>query len=65
MKSPISKDQNIFSTKIIEKISPNVKKEMPINMQEAYRTSIKLDQEIKSFCHIIIKTQNLQNEREA
>jgi hypothetical protein len=34
---------------------------MPINIQEAYRTPTKLDQKRKSYWHIIIKTQNLQN----
>ena len=34
---------------------------MPINIQEAYRTPIRLDQEMESSFHIIIKTLNLQN----
>ena len=35
-----------------------------MNMQEAYRTPISLDQERNSSCHIIIKTQNaLNNDR--
>ena len=34
---------------------------IPINIQEAYRTPIRLDQKRKSSYHIIIKTQNLQN----
>jgi hypothetical protein len=34
---------------------------MLINIQDAYRTPISLDQKIKSSCHIIIKTQNPQN----
>jgi hypothetical protein len=48
---------NIFN-KIIEGNFPNLKKEMPMNVQEAYRTPISLDQERNSSCHIIIKTQN-------
>jgi hypothetical protein len=34
---------------------------MPINMQETYETAIRLDQERKYLCHIITKTQPLQN----
>jgi hypothetical protein len=48
---------NIFN-KIIEENSPNLKKEMPINIQEAYRTPNSLDQKRNSFCHIVIKTPN-------
>jgi len=51
---------NIFN-KIIEENFPNRKKEMPINIQEAYRTPNRLDQKRKSFCHIIVKTPNAQN----
>jgi hypothetical protein len=47
--------------KIIEENFPNLKKEMPINIQEAYRIPTRLDQKTKSSWHIIIKTQNLQN----
>jgi predicted ribosome quality control (RQC) complex YloA/Tae2 family protein len=35
--------ENMFN-KIIEENSPNLKKEMPMNIQEAYRTSNRLDQ---------------------
>ena len=45
---------NIFN-KIIEENFPNLRKEMPINIQEAYRTPRRLDQ-INSSRHIIIKT---------
>jgi hypothetical protein len=38
---------NIFN-KIIEENSPNLKKEMPINIQEAYRTSDLMRKEILS-----------------
>jgi len=34
----------------------NLKKEMPINIQEAYRTPNRLDQKRNSSCHIIVKT---------
>jgi hypothetical protein len=34
---------NIFN-KIIEENFPNLKKELPMNIQEAYRTSNRLDQ---------------------
>jgi hypothetical protein len=51
--------ENIFN-KIIEENFYSMKKEMPINIQEAYRTSIRLVQKRKSSHHIIIKTQNLQ-----
>jgi hypothetical protein len=51
---------NMFN-KIIEKNVPNLKKEMPINIQEAYRTPNRLDQKRNSSCHIIVKTSNAQN----
>jgi hypothetical protein len=47
---------NIFN-KIIEENFPNLKKEMPINIQEAYRTPNRLDQKRNSSQHIIIKQQ--------
>ena len=54
---------NIFN-KIIEENFPNLKKEMPMNKQEAYRTPNSLDQKRNSSCHIIIKTPNgLNKER--
>jgi hypothetical protein len=43
--------------KIIEENFPNLKKEMPMNIQEAYRTSNRLDQKINSSRHIIIRTK--------
>ena len=61
VKSPSSKVQKHILNKIIEENFPNLKKEMPINVQEAYRTPKKWDQKRKSSWHIIIKTQNLQN----
>jgi hypothetical protein len=51
---------NIFNT-IIEENFPNLKKEMPINIQEAYKTSNRFDQKRNSSCHIIVKTSNAQN----
>ena len=51
---------NVFN-KIIEENFPNLKKEMIIEMDEAYKTPNKWDQKRKSSCHIIIKTLNPQN----
>ena len=51
---------NIFN-KIIEENFPNLKKEMPMNIKEAYRTPNRLDQKRNSSCHIIIKTTNALN----
>jgi hypothetical protein len=56
LKGPV----NIFN-KIIEENFPNLKKEMAINIQEAYRTPNRLDQKRNSSCHIIIKTPNALN----
>jgi hypothetical protein len=53
LKGPV----NIFN-KIIEENSPNLQKEMPMNIQEAYRTPKRLDQKSNSSCCIIIKTSN-------
>jgi hypothetical protein len=50
LKGPI----NIFN-KIIEENFHNLKKEMPINIQEAYRTPNRLDQKINYSCHTIVK----------
>jgi hypothetical protein len=51
---------NIFN-KIIEEKFPNLKKVMPINIQEAYTTPNRLDQKRNSSYHIIIKIPNAQN----
>jgi hypothetical protein len=48
LKGPV----NIFN-KIIEENFPNLKKEMPMNIQEAYRTPNRLDQKRNSSQHII------------
>ena len=51
---------NIFS-KIIEENFPNLKNDMPMNIQEAYRTPNRLDQKRNSSRHIIIRTTNALN----
>jgi chromosome segregation ATPase len=48
---------NIFN-KIIEENFPGLKKEMPMNIQEAYRTPNRLDQKTNSSQHIRIRTIN-------
>jgi hypothetical protein len=58
--SQLKGPENIFN-KIIEENFPNLKKEMPINIQEAYQTLNRLDQKRKSSCHIIVKAPNAQN----
>jgi hypothetical protein len=55
LKGPV----NIFN-KIKEEKFPNLK-EMPMNIQEAYRTPNRLNQKKTSSCHITIKTSNEQN----
>uniref|UniRef100_A0ABK0M2U8 Nucleic acid binding protein n=1 Tax=Rattus norvegicus TaxID=10116 RepID=A0ABK0M2U8_RAT len=56
LKGPV----NIFN-KIIEENFPNLKKEIPISIQEAYRTPNRLDQKRNTSSHIIVKTPNAQN----
>jgi hypothetical protein len=51
---------NIFN-KIIEENFPNLKKEMPMNIQEAYRTPNRLDEKRNFSLHIIIRTTNALN----
>jgi hypothetical protein len=51
---------NIFN-KSIEENFPNLKKEMPMNIQEAYRIPNRLDKKTNSSCNIIIKTPNAKN----
>jgi hypothetical protein len=51
---------DIFN-KIIEENFPNLKKEMPMNTQESYRTLNRLDQKRNSYRHIIIRTRNALN----
>ena len=45
---PRPKVQKIFSKKIIEENFPNLNKEMPIKVQEAYRITNSLEQKRKS-----------------
>jgi hypothetical protein len=40
---------------------PKLKKEIPMNIQEAYRTPNRLDKKINSSRHIIIRTINVLN----
>ena len=47
--------------KIIEENFPNLKKEMPINIKEGYRTPNRLDQKRNSSLHITVRTPNAQN----
>jgi hypothetical protein len=47
-----------ISSKIIEENFPNLKKEIPMNIQEAYRTPNRLDQKRNSSRHIIIRQIN-------
>ena len=56
LKGPV----NIFN-KIIEEKLLNLKKEMPMKIQEAYRIPNRLDQKINSYHYIIIKATNAQN----
>jgi hypothetical protein len=58
--SQLKEPVNIFN-KIIEENFPNLKTEMPMNIQEDYRTGNRLDQRRHSSCHIIVKTPNAQN----
>jgi hypothetical protein len=51
---------NIFNN-IIEENFPNLKKEMTMNIQEAYRNPNRLDQKRNSSRHIIIRTTNALN----
>jgi hypothetical protein len=56
LKGPV----NIFN-KIIEENFPNLKKEKPMNIQEAYRTPNRLYQKRNSSRHIIIRTTKTIN----
>jgi hypothetical protein len=47
--------------KIIEENFPNLKKEMTMNIKEAYRTPKSLEQKRYSSCHIKIETPTAQN----
>jgi chromosome segregation ATPase len=56
LKGPV----NIFN-KFIEENFPNLKKEMPMNIQEVYRTPNRLDQKRNISCHILFKPPNALN----
>jgi hypothetical protein len=56
LKGPV----NIFN-KIIEENFPNLKREMHINIQEAYRTPNRLDQKRNSSGLITVRTPDVQN----
>ena len=56
LKEPV----NAFN-KIIEENFPNLRKEMPMNIKEAYRTPNRFVQKRNSSHHIIIKTPNALN----
>jgi hypothetical protein len=58
--SKLKGHENVFN-KIMEENVSNLKKEMVIKVQEAYRTPNKWDQKGKSSHHIIIETLNAQN----
>ena len=56
----IKRPANIFK-KILEENFPNLKKEMPMNTQEAYRIPNRLNQKRNSSQYIIIRTTNALN----
>jgi hypothetical protein len=56
LKGPVS----IFN-KIIEENFPHLKKEMPLNIQETYRTPNRLNQKRNSSQHIILRRTNTLN----
>ena len=58
--SQLKGHENVFN-KIIEENSPNLKKEMAIKAQEAYRTPNKWNQKRQYSSCIITKTLNAQN----
>ena len=47
--------------KIIEENFPYLKKGMPVNIQEAYRTQNRLGQNRNAFQHVVIITTNAPN----
>jgi predicted ribosome quality control (RQC) complex YloA/Tae2 family protein len=58
------KGQVNILNKIIEETFPNLNKEMPMNIEKAYRTPNRLDQKRNSSGHIIIRNENaLQKDR--
>lgn len=59
-KTPVHGTENIFN-KIIEGNVPNLKKELPSKVQEAYRTLNTQNQKGNSKLCLIIKTLQVQN----
>jgi hypothetical protein len=57
----VSKQTKKQTNKIIEENFSNLKKQMYMNIQEAYRTPNRLDKKRSSSPHIIVKTPNAQN----
>ena len=57
--SQLIRPANIF-TKVIEENFLNLKKKMPINIPESYRTTNRCDHKRHFSSHIIIKTPNAQ-----
>jgi hypothetical protein len=55
--SQLKGPENIFN-KIIEENFPNLRKEMPMSIQEVHRTPNRLHQKRSSSCHIIVETPN-------
>jgi hypothetical protein len=53
-----NKGQAYFFNKIIEEMFPNLRTEMPMNIQETYRTPYRLEQKRNSSGHIIIRKIN-------
>ena len=58
--SQLKRPANIFN-KVIEENFQYLKKEIPMNIQEAYRIPNRLDQKINSSRHIIVKAPNALN----
>jgi hypothetical protein len=61
--SQLKRPVNIFN-KVIEENFPNLKKEMPMSIQEVYRTSNRLDQKRNYSDHIIVKQQMHKRKKE-
>lgn len=56
--SQLKNSENIFN-KIIEEKFPNLKKDMPVKIQQACRIQNRFDKIRNSLCHMIIKTLNI------
>jgi hypothetical protein len=55
------KAQETYSTKVITENFPNLKEKMPIQVQEALRTSNRHNQNRTSPWHILVKTLSTEN----